>query len=83
VVGAGGSSAGGGKYGSSSSAATTTNGVSGGTLKIIVIKETELKLSLSTVTLSKPGSYPFEAENRGTAEHSLEIRRQGRKEHRW
>src|SRR5215204_6661698 len=41
----GGSSGGGEKYGSSSSAATTTtNGASGGTLKTIVIKETELKL---------------------------------------
>ena len=65
---------GGGKYGSSSSAATTTTkGASGGTLKTIVIKETELKLSPSTVTLSKPGTYAFRAENKGSAEHSLEI----------
>jgi uncharacterized cupredoxin-like copper-binding protein len=77
-VGAGGSSGGGGKYGSSSSATTTTTsgaskGASGGTLKTIVIKETELKLSPSTVTLSKPGTYAFKAENKGSAEHSLEI----------
>jgi uncharacterized cupredoxin-like copper-binding protein len=70
----GGSSGGGEKYGSSSSAApTTTNGASGGKLKTIVIKETELKLSPSTVTLSKPGIYTFKAENKGSAEHSLEI----------
>jgi uncharacterized cupredoxin-like copper-binding protein len=70
----GGSSGGGEKYGSSSSAATTTTkGASGGTLKTIVIKETELKLSSSTVTLSKPGIYAFKAENKGSAEHSLEI----------
>ena len=77
-VGAGGSSGGGGKYGSSSSATTTTTsgaskGASGGTLKTIVIKETELKLSPSTVTLSKPGTYAFKAENKGSAEHFLEI----------
>src|SRR5215208_57587 len=67
-------SGGGGKYGSSSSAATTTTkGVSGRTLKTIVIKETEFKLSPSTVTLSKPGTYAFKAENKGSAEHSLEI----------
>jgi uncharacterized cupredoxin-like copper-binding protein len=70
----GGPSGGGGKYGSSSSAATTTtNGASGGTLKTIVIKETELELTPSTVTLSKPGTYAFKAENKGSAEHSLEI----------
>jgi uncharacterized cupredoxin-like copper-binding protein len=81
-VGVGGSSGGGGKDGSSSSAATTTTneaskGASGGTLKTIVIKETELKLSPSTVTLSKPGTYAFKAENKGSAEHSLEIEGKG------
>jgi uncharacterized cupredoxin-like copper-binding protein len=69
-----GAPSGGGKYDSSSSAAaTTTNGASGGTLKTIVIKETEMKLSPSTVTLSKPGTYAFKAENKGSAEHALEI----------
>jgi uncharacterized cupredoxin-like copper-binding protein len=81
-VGAGGSSGGGGKYGSSSSAATKTTsgaskGASGGTLNTIVIKETEMKLSPSTVTLSKPGTYAFKAENKGSAEHSLEIEGNG------
>ena len=74
----GGPSGGGGKYGSSSSAATTTmNEASGGTLKTIVIKETEFKLSPSTVTLSKLGTYAFKAENKGSAEHSLEIDGEG------
>jgi hypothetical protein len=55
------------KYGFSSSAATTTtNGASGGTLKTIVIKETELKLSPSTVTLSKLGIYAIKAENKAS-----------------
>jgi uncharacterized cupredoxin-like copper-binding protein len=68
----------GGKYGSSSSATTTmSKGVSGGTLKTIVIKETEMKLSPSTVTLSKPGTYSFKAENKGSIEHSLEIEGNG------
>ena len=71
-------SGGGGKYGSSSSATTTmSKGVSGGTLKTIVIKETEMKLSPSTVTLSKPGTYSFKAENKGSIEHSLEIEGNG------
>ena len=68
------SSASGGKYGSSSSAATTkTKGASGGPLKTIVIEETEFKLSPSSVTLSKPGTYAFKAENKGSTEHNLEI----------
>src|SRR5215204_2382135 len=72
-----GPSGGGGKYGSSSSAATTTNDASGGTLKTIVIKETEFELSPSSVTLSKPGTYAFKAENKGSAEHNLEIEGEG------
>ena len=32
-----------------------------------------MKLSPSTVTLSKLGIYTFKAENKGSAEHSLEI----------
>jgi hypothetical protein len=32
-----------------------------------------LKFSPSIVTLSKPGTYAFKAENEGSAEHSLEI----------
>jgi uncharacterized cupredoxin-like copper-binding protein len=79
----GGSSGGAGKYGSSSSAATTTSkgasskGASGGTLETIVIKETEFELSPSSVTLSKPGTYAFKAENKGSAQHSLEIDGEG------
>jgi uncharacterized cupredoxin-like copper-binding protein len=66
-------------YRSASSGATTTTkspsskGASGGPLKTIVIEETEFNLSPSTVTLSKPGTYAFKAENEGSAEHNLEI----------
>jgi uncharacterized cupredoxin-like copper-binding protein len=70
------SSGGGGGYGSSSSAATTS-GTSGGAIKTVVIKETEFKLSPSSVTLSKPGTYTFRAENKGSAQHSLEIEGKG------
>jgi uncharacterized cupredoxin-like copper-binding protein len=58
---------------SSSAATTTTKGASGGPLKTIVIEETEFNLSPSSVTLSKPGTYAFKAENNGSAEHNLEI----------
>jgi len=58
---------------SSSAATTTTNGTSGGTLETIVIEETEMELSPSTVTLNRPGTYAFKAENEGSTEHNLEI----------
>jgi uncharacterized cupredoxin-like copper-binding protein len=77
--GTGGSSGGGGKHGSSSSAGTTTTteGASGGTIKTVVIKESEFKLSPSSVTLSKPGTYAFKAQNKGATQHSLEIEGKG------
>ena len=62
----GGSSGGGG--GSGSSAGTNEK-----VIKTVAIKETEWKLSPSRVTLSKPGTYAFKAENRGDDQHSLTI----------
>ena len=79
----GGSSGGGGGHDhgggntTSSSAVTTTGSSPGGVIKTIVIKETEFELSPSSVTLSKPGTYAFEAENKGSAQHSLEIDGEG------
>jgi len=79
----GGSSGGGGGHDhgggntTSSSAATTTGSSPGGPLKTIVIEETEFELSPSSVTLSKPGTYAFKAENKGSAQHSLEIDGEG------
>ena len=68
---------GGGNTSSSSAPTTTNNSSSGGALKTIVIKETEFKLSPSSVTLSKPGTYKFKAENEGSYQHSLEIEGKG------
>ena len=79
----GGSSGGGGGHDhgggntTSSSAATTTGSSPGGVIKTIVIEETEFELSPSSVTLSKPGTYAFKAENKGSAQHSLEIDGEG------
>jgi uncharacterized cupredoxin-like copper-binding protein len=73
------SSSGGGGYGSSSSSAATKSGASGGVIKTVLIKETEFKLSPSSVTLSKPGTYTFKAENKGSTQHSLEIEGKGLK----
>jgi uncharacterized cupredoxin-like copper-binding protein len=79
----GGSSGAGGGYGygggntSSSSAATSKGLSSGGALKTIVIKESEYKLSPASVTLSKPGTYAFKAEDNGSTQHSLTIEGKG------
>ena len=67
-----------GGYGSSSSAATKS-GTSGWVIKTVLIKESEFKLSPSSVTLSKPGIYAFKAENEGSMQHSLEIEGKGLK----
>jgi uncharacterized cupredoxin-like copper-binding protein len=72
----GGGGGGGGGHGPASSAAMTS-AASGGAIKTVVIKETEFKLSPSSVTLSKPGTYKFKAENEGSMQHSLEIEGKG------
>jgi uncharacterized cupredoxin-like copper-binding protein len=68
----GGSSGGGGGGGSGSS-----HGKTGGVIKTVAIKESEFKLSPSSVTLSKPGTYAFKAENKGSVQHSLTIEGKG------
>jgi uncharacterized cupredoxin-like copper-binding protein len=68
----GGSSGGGGGGGSGSS-----HGKTGGVIKTVAIKESEFKLSPSSVTLSKPGTYAFKAENNGSVQHSLTIEGKG------
>ena len=75
----GSSSGGGGGSSGSSSSAATKSGASGGAIKTVLIKESEFKLSPSSVTLSKPGTYKFKAENVGSTQHSLEIEGKGLK----
>jgi uncharacterized cupredoxin-like copper-binding protein len=72
-----GSSGGGGGGSGSASSSNTTGGASGGVIKTVAIKETQFKLSPSSVTLSKPGTYAFKAENNGSVQHSLAIEGKG------
>jgi plastocyanin len=46
-------------------------------IKTVAIKESDFKLSPSRVTLSKPGTYAFKAENNSSVQHSLEIEGKG------
>jgi plastocyanin len=71
----GGGSSGGGGGGSGGSSHDATGQV----IKTVAIKESEYKLSPSSVTLSKPGTYAFKAEDKGSAEHSLTIEGKGLK----
>jgi uncharacterized cupredoxin-like copper-binding protein len=75
--GSSGSSGGGGGQSGSASSPSTTGGASGGVIKTVAIKESEFKLSPSSVTLSKPGIYAFKAENNGSVQHSLTIEGNG------
>jgi uncharacterized cupredoxin-like copper-binding protein len=75
--GSSGSSGGGGGQSGSASSPSTTGGASGGVIKTVAIRESEFKLSPSSVTLSKPGTYAFKAENNGSVQHSLTIEGKG------
>ena len=74
-------SCGGGSYGGSSGGggggSGSSHGKTGGVIKTVAIKESEFKLSPSSVTLSKPGTYAFKAENNGSVQHSLTIEGKG------
>jgi len=58
---------------------TAGGGASGGVIRTVTIKEVDFKLSPSSVTLSKPGTYSFKAENDGATQHSLAIEGKGLK----
>ena len=46
-------------------------------VKTIRIEETEFRLEPAEITLDKPGTYVFEAENSGDTVHALEVEGQG------
>ncbi len=46
-------------------------------VKTIEVKETEYKLTPDKITLKKPGTYAFKAENKGSTTHALEIEGKG------
>jgi uncharacterized cupredoxin-like copper-binding protein len=74
------SGCGGGNGGSAGGEEETTSGAapSGGSpIKTITISETEFKLTPSSVTLDKAGTYEFRATNKGTVMHALEIEGNG------
>jgi len=75
--GSSGSSGGGGGQSGSASSSSSTGSAPGGVIKTVAIKESEYKLSPSSVTLSKPGTYAFKAENNGSTQHSLTIEGEG------
>ena len=76
--GAGGGQGGGGKQtGKASSTNEGSAAAAGAVLKTIEVKETEYKLTPDKITLNKPGTYVFKAENTGSTIHALEIEGKG------
>ena len=69
----------GGGGGSTSKAVSTasSSSSSGSVIKTITVHETEYKLSPSSVSLTKPGTYVFKGVNDGTITHSLAIEGNG------
>jgi uncharacterized cupredoxin-like copper-binding protein len=65
----------GGGNGSSKSEEKASSG--GQVIRTITISETEYKLTPSTVTLSKAGTYEFKVVNKGTTTHALEVEGSG------
>jgi uncharacterized cupredoxin-like copper-binding protein len=63
---------------SESTSATTSSGSGGGSVvKTVTVHEVEYKLSPSTISLTKPGTYVFKGVNDGTTTHSLAVEGNG------
>jgi uncharacterized cupredoxin-like copper-binding protein len=80
VAGCGGSSdnsSGQSEAASTSGNAKSGSGGSGGSGKTVTIKETEYKLTPSSVTLDETGTYTFKVVNNGSTTHALEIEGNG------
>jgi len=56
---------------------TTQGATAAAVVKTIEVRETEYKLDPARITLSKPGTYVFKAENAGSITHALEIEGKG------
>jgi uncharacterized cupredoxin-like copper-binding protein len=64
---------------SESTAATTTSSGSGGgtVVKTVTVHETEYKLSPSSISLAKTGTYVFKGVNDGSVDHALAVEGNG------
>lgn len=60
-----------------SAASRGSSVAAGSVVKTIKVKETEYKLDPAQITLKKPGTYVFKAENTGSITHALEIEGKG------
>src|SRR6266550_4887466 len=63
-----------GGYGGSKAKTASTAASSGGTvIKTVTVHETEFKLTPSTISLAKSGTYAFKGVNDGTVTHALAV----------
>src|SRR5256885_2932986 len=69
---------GGGTNAASTATSTTSSASSGGAvIKTVSVHETEYKLSPSTISLTKTGTYVFKGVNDGTTTHALAVEGNG------
>jgi plastocyanin len=62
----------------STAASTSSSPSSGGSvIKTVTVHETEYKLTPSTISLDKPGTYVFKGVNDGTISHALDVKGNG------
>ncbi len=67
-----------GGYGGSKAKTASTAASSGGTvIKTVTVHETEFKLTPSTISLAKSGTYAFKGVNDGTVTHALAVEGNG------
>ena len=77
AAGCGGSSDNSGGQSEATSTSGNAESGAGGSSKTVTIKETEYKLTPSSVTLDKTGTYTFKVVNTGSTTHALEIEGNG------
>lgn len=77
LAGCGGATGGGSGEKSSGTPGGGTSTIKGTVVKTVVVKESEFELTPSAITLKKPGTYTFRAENAGSTGHALEIEGKG------
>jgi uncharacterized cupredoxin-like copper-binding protein len=75
VVAGGSAGCGGGNGGSTTQAGSTSGG--GSVMKTVTISETEFKLTPSSLTFDKTGTYHLKAVNKGSVAHALEVEGNG------
>ncbi len=77
ATGCGGGGGAGSSGAQSASTGTSASSPAAAAAKTVTIRETEFKLTPSSVALAKPGTYTLKVVNKGTVTHALEVQGTG------